>query len=161
MTFLLSLAKAIQLSQSASSKVFQLLLPCISPEDNGKSWGEQVGDVCPMASCSHMAIFNVVSNWRGWLRKQRQHWGMSGEGASTPERLRPPLAAQQMHIPGLQHVCRGKYWLDSVFCAFWQQISLTGSLPGKGCNDTSYILKVSFVGIVTFMEKSIAFWKCF
>lgn len=95
MAFLLSLTRAIRLSQSASSKVFQLLLPCISPhpEDNGNSWEEQLGHVRPTASCSHIATFNAVSNWPGCLRKQRQHWGMSREGASTPECLRPPRAA--------------------------------------------------------------------
>lgn len=63
------------------------------PEDNGNSWEEQLGHVRPTASCSHIATFNAVSNWPGCLRKQRQHWGMTREGASTPECLRPPRAA--------------------------------------------------------------------
>lgn len=132
MAFLLSLTRAIRLSQSASSKVFQLLLPCISPhpEDNGNCWEEQLGYVRPTASCSHIATFSVVSNWPGCLRKQRQHWGMSREGASTPECLRPPRAAADNAVVLLSLCQHGQLLSGSANAYPWPAAYLQGGSIG-------------------------------
>ena len=57
--------------------------------------------------------------------------------------------------------CLGGLWARWCFLCTLATDIFNRVATRNGFNDISYSLKVQFVGIVTFMGKSIAFWKCF